>query len=184
MGQWDGKHSGSGVKFHAFRHVAMQIFSAGEFGLDASEGALRAIAFGDLVSAALALAALWMIRTRSTGALAVTWVFAIVASADLISATAIGVNESLVDTASNVSWVILAFYVPFLWVTIVMVFWQLLARRSEVRGSPASAAHPQAARRSDAWLRRRSSSIAFAIVNVRYSICSTLQIRHSNSCSS
>lgn len=122
------------IWFHAFRHIAMQIFSAGEFGLDASEGAMRTIAFGDLVSAILALIALWALRVRAGGAIAAVWLFALVGTADLISATAVGVSESLVETATDTSWMVLAFYVPFLWVTIVIVFWQLLTRRGESLG--------------------------------------------------
>jgi hypothetical protein len=35
------------------------------------------------------------------------------------------VSEHLTDTASDWSWVILAFYVPVLWVAAVLTFWQI-----------------------------------------------------------
>lgn len=56
--------------FHAFRHIAMQIFSASDIGgLDATEGAQRTIAFGDLATAILAVIAIWAIHSRA----AITW---------------------------------------------------------------------------------------------------------------
>ena len=120
------------VVFHAFRHVAMQIFSASEIGgLDAPDGALRTIAYGDLATATLALVALWALRLRLSTALALTWLVAVGGTVDLVSATITGVSNDLLDTASDFSWFILAFYVPFLWVTAVLLFWQLISRRHE-----------------------------------------------------
>jgi hypothetical protein len=37
--------------------------------------------------------------------------------------------------ATDPSWFILAFYVPFLWVTAVLLIWQLVARRRKPLGS-------------------------------------------------
>ena len=66
------------------------------------------------------------------------WLVAIVGTADLFSATAVGISQKLTDTASNWSWFILAFYVPFLWVAAIMLFCQLIARRREPLAGPAS----------------------------------------------
>ena len=127
------------VMFHAFRHIAMQIFSArGVGGLDAPEGAVRTIAFGDLATAVLALAALWALYRRHALAKPMTWLVAVAGTADLVSATIAGIANELTETATDLSWFILAFYVPFLWITSVMLFWQLITRRDESldRASP------------------------------------------------
>jgi hypothetical protein len=54
------------VWFHAFRHVALQIFSAASIGgLHASASAQRTIAIGDLTTAVLALITLfWQLISR------------------------------------------------------------------------------------------------------------------------
>ncbi len=117
---------------HAFRHVALQIFSAAEVGgLDASDGALRVIAFGDLATSVLVLIALWALRQRKSFARVLVWVSTLVGMVDLVSATVTGIGEQLTETATDFSWMILSFYVPALWVTAILTLWQLATRRSE-----------------------------------------------------
>jgi hypothetical protein len=102
----------------------MQIFSAADIGgLTASTSAQRTIAFGDLATALLALGTLWTLRRPLPMAHLMAWLVAIVKTADLLSATAVEF--------------ILAFYVPFLWVTAIVLFWQLVARRKEPLAGPA-----------------------------------------------
>lgn len=122
---------------HAFRYVALQIFSAAAVGgLSASLQAQRTIAFGDLATSILALVALMAIRLRHRAARLLAWIVAVVGTVDLVSATVVGVSGKLADTASNASWIILALYVPVLWVTAVMLFWQLISRRAEALEGP------------------------------------------------
>src|SRR5438876_8588534 len=60
---------------HAFRHIALQIFSAQHFGFVLSDVVAAEIAWGDVVGACLALVALWLIRARSPVARLVVWLF-------------------------------------------------------------------------------------------------------------
>ena len=125
----------------AFRYVALQIFSASEVaGLSASVAAQRVIALGDLATAVLAVLALIALRRRHVTARLLVWVVAVVGTADLVSATLTGISEQLTHTASDWSWVILAFYVPVLWAASVLTFWQLLTRRRESLRGHVSAA--------------------------------------------
>ncbi len=125
------------VWFHAFRYVALQIFSAAEVGgLSASSAAQRTIAFGDLATSVVALITLWALRRRLLAGRALAWLVAVIGTADLVSATIVGINGKLTDTATDLSWLILAFYVPVLWITAVMLFWQLISRRRELLGPP------------------------------------------------
>lgn len=126
--------------FHAFRYVALQIFSAAAVGgLNATGGTLQTIAFGDLVTAVLALISIAALRRGLAGARLLVWATAIIGTVDLVVATVAGVNGHLLDTASNWSWFILAFYVPVLWITAVMIFWQLLTRRNQPLTSASTA---------------------------------------------
>jgi hypothetical protein len=125
------------VWFHAFRYVALQIFGAAEVGgLSASSAAQRTIAFGDLATSVVALITLWALRRRLLAGRALAWLVAVIGTADLVSATIVGINGKLTDTATDLSWLILAFYVPVLWITAVMLFWQLISRRRELLGPP------------------------------------------------
>ena len=120
------------VWFHAFRYIALQIFSAAEVGgLSASSVAQRTIAFGDLATSVVAFITLWMLRRRLPAGKALAWLVAVIGTADLVSATVVGINGKLTDTATDLSWILLTVYVPFLWITAVMLFWQLISRRQE-----------------------------------------------------
>jgi hypothetical protein len=50
---------------------------------------------------------------------------------DLVNSTIAGVREELFATASGVTWLILTFYVPLLWVSVCLIVWQLYSRRNE-----------------------------------------------------
>jgi hypothetical protein len=115
---------------HAFRHVALQIFSAQRFGFALSDLAAAEIAWGDVAGACLALAGLWLLHVRARIAFVVVWLFAIESVLDLLNATIAGVREQAFESAHAVTWLILTFYVPALWTSVVLVVWQLLTRRS------------------------------------------------------
>ena len=116
---------------HAFRYVALQIFSARRFGFDLPLSAAREIAFGDVAGAALALLGLWLLARGSRHALLVIWLFAIETALDLAWGTVLGIHDKALHTAHDVTWLILNFYVPLLWVSLGLVVWQLASRRDE-----------------------------------------------------
>jgi hypothetical protein len=111
---------------HAFRYVALQLFSAQQFGFAASNSAVKEITYGDLVGAALAVASLIALRRRWSGARPLVWAFVLATVVDLGNALRVGLAESLFDTAHDVSLVILTFYVPLLWISTGLVIWLLL----------------------------------------------------------
>lgn len=116
---------------HAFRHVALQIFSAQQIGFAVSNSARDQIAFGDVIGTILAVTAIVALRYRVRGAAFLVWVFVAEAAFDLANATGAGVREQLFASASGVTWLILTFYVPLLWVSLGLVIWQLYSRRRE-----------------------------------------------------
>jgi len=113
---------------HAFRYVALQIFSAQHFGFGISDSLANEIAWGDVAGALLALAALWLLRSGSRAAVPVVWVFIVETGVDLVNATVMGIRERAQETAFAVTWLILDLYVPMLWVTLALVVWRLVAR--------------------------------------------------------
>jgi len=110
---------------HVFRYVALQIFSAQHFGLRISDVLASEIAWGDVAGAALALGALWLLRRGSRAAIPVVWVFVVESTLDLLNATLGGIRERALESAYAVTWLILDFYAPLLWVTLALVVWRL-----------------------------------------------------------
>lgn len=122
---------------HAFRHIALQIFSARQFGFALALGPAREIAWGDMAGACLALAALWLLRYRARAAIVVLWAFVIESAVDLTNATVMGIHEKALDTAHAVTWLTLNFYAPLLWVSLALLVWQLVSRRGDALTSSA-----------------------------------------------
>jgi hypothetical protein len=112
---------------HALRQVAMQVFSARKFGFDVPLSLAREIAWGDVVGALLALTCLCLLRYRSRWARLVLWIFVVETVVDLVNATIQGIRNEEFTTANGVTWVILNFYVPLLWVTLVLIAWRLMS---------------------------------------------------------
>ena len=112
---------------HALRQIAMQIFSARKFGFDVPLSLAREIAWGDVIGALLALTCLWLLRYRSRWARVVLWIFVVETVVDLVNATIQGIRNEVFTTANGVTWVILNFYVPLLWVTLILIVWRLLS---------------------------------------------------------
>ena len=60
---------------------------------------------------------------------AFAWAFVAATALDLGNALVVGLREELFAMAQNVSWLILTFYVPLLWVTLALVVWDLVVLR-------------------------------------------------------
>lgn len=116
---------------HAFRYVALQIFSAQHFGFAISDVLASEIAWGDVAATVLAVAGLWLVHYRSPVAKLVVWALVIESVIDLANATVGGVRENALETAFGVTWLILSLYVPGLWVSTALMAWLLVRRRRE-----------------------------------------------------
>src|SRR5262249_3465480 len=116
---------------HALRYVAFQIFSAKEAGFDVPDDIRDRIAYGDALSAVLAFAAILALHYRPVIGVALAWLFSVVGIVDLLSAMVGGVQANLFAKAAGTTWFILTFYVPVLWVSHVLIIWQLISRRKE-----------------------------------------------------
>jgi hypothetical protein len=116
---------------HAFRHIALQIYSAQQFGFAVSDGARDQIAAGDVAAMILAVISIVALHYRVRMAPVLVWVLVAETIFDLGNATIAGVREQLFATASGVTWLILTVYVPLLWVSLGLIVWQLYSRRQE-----------------------------------------------------
>jgi hypothetical protein len=122
---------------NVFRIVALQIFSARRFGFEIPLAAARQIAWGDVAGAVLAVLGIVLLRRGAAAAIPVLWLFVIESVLDVGYGLILGLRYHATATAHDLTWVILNFYVPILWGTLVLVVWQLTTRRTELLGAGA-----------------------------------------------
>jgi hypothetical protein len=115
---------------HGFRFLGLAFLIPGVVSPELPAAFAQPLAYGDLISAVLALLALTALGTRA-GTMA-TWVFNAFGTADLIFAFYLGGRISLPDTQGllGAGYFILTAYVPLLFITHGLVFGILL--RSKV----------------------------------------------------
>jgi hypothetical protein len=117
---------------HVFRYVALNVFSAQQTGFPISDSAAMEIVIGDVAGAAMAFAAIALLRLRVWLAIPLAWVLALETIYDTISNIQGGVREHLMGAASGVTWLVLVFFVPAVIVSLALLIWQLYARRGEM----------------------------------------------------
>jgi hypothetical protein len=123
---------------HAFRTVGGTILAPGAVGPGVPSEFRTMIGYGDLVTAFLAIVALIALRARFSGALVLVWLMVVVGMLDTVNAIIQSVRFNVFTYALGVNWVIVTIYVPALLVSSLLIFVQLLARRSPgVRSRPA-----------------------------------------------
>ena len=123
------------VAVHTARTVALQLYSSQANGFDVSDGTRDEIIWGDFVGAVLALATLLTIWLAPRYLRPIAGLLVVVTVIDLANALVEGIREELLGKATDVSWLILTFYVPLLWVTIGLLGWLVLTRRDEATSS-------------------------------------------------
>jgi hypothetical protein len=116
---------------HVFRYVALQAYSAQHAGFPISDSGLTRLVYGDIAGAVLAMVAIVALRHKVKGAIAMTWLLVAMTIADTVSNVSNGIHENLFGAATGVTWMVVAFYVPFLMVSLGLMVWQLYARARE-----------------------------------------------------
>ena len=111
---------------HAFRYMGMVFLVPGVVAQSLPGTFARSAAYGDLITALLALLALFALRTGWAWALALVWLFNVVGTVDLLNA----VRQQNVVPHLGAAWYIPAAFVPLLLVTHFMIFARLLRRRA------------------------------------------------------
>jgi hypothetical protein len=118
---------------HSFRYIGLVALIPGVVAPELTSTVFaRGLAYGDLVSAILALIALGALRTRMSGLL--VWIFNLVGTADLLNAFYQGARISLADTPGvlGAGYFLPILGVPLLLVTHVLVFKLMLRKETAV----------------------------------------------------
>jgi hypothetical protein len=115
---------------HAFRFLGLAFLVPGVVSPELPAAFARPVAYGDFISAILALLALATLGTRA--GTAVAWVFNTFGLADLIFAFYQGGRTSLPDTQGllGAGYFVLTAYVPLLFITHGLVFRMLLGTKA------------------------------------------------------
>lgn len=124
---------------HVFRYVALQVFSAQTTGFPISDEGAMEIVVGDLGGAVLAFVTIVLLRSRVRLAIPLAWLLVAETAYDTVTNIHGGVREHLMGAASGVTWMILAYFVPAVVVSAVLLAWQLYARRGEALDAAAHA---------------------------------------------
>ena len=111
---------------HVFRYAPLTLLAPGQADPRIPPGVIGVVAYGDLVAALFALAAIIAIKMKLRTAIGLVWVFSIVSSADLVYATARAASAELYSFYIGWGWYIVNFYVPLLFVTQVQIIYYLL----------------------------------------------------------
>ena len=111
--------------FHSFRHIGLAFLIPGVTAEALDPRFANPAAYGDLLAAVLALAAIFALRFRAPLAIPLVWIFNIEGSVDLLNALFQGFRYTP-DGHLGATYFIPAVIVPALLVTHVMVFVLLL----------------------------------------------------------
>lgn len=129
------------VIIHTGRTVALQLFSSQANGYDIPDRVRNEIVWGDQLGWLLALLTLIAMWLWPRVAKPIAWALVIATVIDLANALVTGLRNDLLGRATDVSWMILTFYVPALWVSTAVIVWLLATRSSEQMAEPEGATH-------------------------------------------
>ena len=111
---------------HSGRHIALQLFSSQDHGFGVSDSVRDQIVYGDLLGMVLALVCLGALHWGWRLTRVLLWMFVVVTIVDLANAMRGGIAEGLLGKATDISWMILNFYVPVLWMSLGLIVALLL----------------------------------------------------------
>ncbi len=114
-----------------FRYVALQVFSAQTTGFPISDEGAMEIVIGDVAGAVMAFGGIALLRARARLAIPLAWLLVVETAYDTVTNIRGGVREHLMGAASGVTWMILAYFVPIVVVSALLLAWQLWTRRGE-----------------------------------------------------
>lgn len=131
---------------HTFRTIGLVFIVPGVVGPRMPAAFATPAAYGDLLAATLALAALLTLRAGWRAGIVLVWLFSLEGTADLLYGIFQGAQVKIWDGyALGSAWYLLTFIVPALLVTHALIFW-LLLRPQRTAGttlpSPSTTATP------------------------------------------
>ena len=115
---------------HAFRVVGGTILAPGAVDAAVPLDFRTMVGLGDLATAALAIVALVALRLHLPGRIALVWLCVGVGLVDTVNAVVQSVRFDVFTLPLGVNWLIVTVYVPALLVSTMLIFQQLVAKRT------------------------------------------------------
>jgi hypothetical protein len=115
---------------HVPRIVGGTILAPGAVGPGVPSAFREMIGYGDMVTAVLALLAVFALRAQLKYSIAFVWLCVTVGMLDTVNAIVQSMRYSVFTYPLGVNWVIVTMYVPSLLVSSFLIFLKLLARSS------------------------------------------------------
>ena len=119
------------VSVHLGRTLCLQIYSSQDAGMKIVNASRDHVVIGDLAGWGLALIILFCLRYRLRFSIALTWLLVAETLLDIGSGILDAICDGSMGSINGTTWLIVAFYVPVMQVSLGLTVWQLLARRSE-----------------------------------------------------
>jgi hypothetical protein len=116
---------------HAFRPIGATVLVASVAGTALPRDFAEAVAYGDLVTSALAVVTLVALRARLSFATGLVWITNIVGAVDLGNALAGGLRYNVAALGMGSFWYVVTILVPVLWIAHVLAFALLLRRTNQ-----------------------------------------------------
>ena len=116
------------ILLNAFRHIGLVFLATGVIAHPLPSIFADPAAYGDFITALLAILSMYALRKAWRIALPLTWIFNIVGSLDLINALSQGARLDIFNNL-GAAWYIPTFLVPALLITHVMIFVRLIKQR-------------------------------------------------------
>jgi hypothetical protein len=106
---------------HVFRYVALQVFTAQEHGFPISGQGAMEIVVSDVAGAVIAFVTIALLRYRVRLAIPLAWLLVAETAYDTVTNIHGGVREHLMGAASDTTWFVLAYFVPVVVVSTVLI---------------------------------------------------------------
>lgn len=119
------------VSVHLGRTLSLQIYSSQAAGMQIPNAFRDHVVIGDLAGWALAIIILFCLRYRPRFSVSLIWLLIAETVLDLGLGILEAIHAGVMGSISGTTWLIVAFYVPFMQVALGLTVWQLLTRRSE-----------------------------------------------------
>lgn len=115
---------------HVFRYVGMTELVTGMIDPNLPGAFVFSAAYGDLLEAALALLAIFALRSNWSVAVALVWVANIWGFADLLNGVRGVLQLNVPSFNLGTLWYIYTFYAPVVLISHLMIFWVLIRSKS------------------------------------------------------
>ncbi len=114
-----------------FRLLGFTLLVVGQTDPSVSRSTLEALAYGDMLAAISALVAVLALRSQSSLAVPLIWIFTIIGFADVANVGRLAINADLFNYYIGVMWLVAIVYFPLVIISHVYIVYRLLNKGNE-----------------------------------------------------